>query len=206
MADTLDILTLTEGHTAVNIPVSNTDHDTELAQHITAVSRIIDSQVGPVVNRTITAEVHRGGGAVRLNHTPVSSVTTVREASAGTITTHPAVTFGQTTTGYTIDTQFPGVIYYAASGYASPWPYGSDVEVTYVAGRAANTAGVDARFKACAAAILRRLWKRESGTWGQSSDFFVGQDGQVDTVGFFRVAKPIIDDMLADQRLAPAIA
>lgn len=206
MADTLDILTLSEGHTAINLPVSNTDHDTELAQQITAVSRIIDAECGPVVQRTISAELHRGGAPVFLRHTPVVSITTVREAAGSGITTHTAVTFGQTTTGYSLDLHLPGVLYYNVGGYPVAWTAGNTVEVTYVAGRSANTAAVDPRFKACAASILRRLWKRESGTWAQSSDFFIGQDGQVDTVGFFRVAKPIIDDMLHDQRVGPVIA
>lgn len=206
MADTLDILTLSEGHTAVNIPSSNTDYDTELAQQITAVSRIIDAECGPVVQRTISAELHAGGGPVFLRNTPVVSITTVREAAGAGITTHSAVTFGQATSGYSLDLHLPGVLYYNVGGYPYGWTAGNTVEVTYVAGRYASTAAVDARFKSCAAAILRRLWKRESGTWAQSSDFFVSQDGQVDTVGFFRVAKPIIDDMLRDQRVGPVIA
>jgi len=46
------------------------------------------------------------------------------------------------------------------------------------------------------------LWKRESGTWAQSSNFLAEQ---VDTVGFFRVAKPIIDEMMSYELRLPGI-
>jgi|SRR5688572_25747267 len=205
MADTLDLLTLAEGKTAVNIPTANTDHDTELAQHITAVSRIIDAECGPVVNRTVTAEIH-GGGPLYVNHQPLVSVSLVREASGSTITTHSAVAFGAVTDGYHIDPAGTGRIYRTSGGYRYDWDWGNQIEITYVAGRAANTAAVDPRFKAAAASILRRLWKRESGTWAQSPSFFEGEIGEVTDIGFYRVAKPIIDDMLRDQKRPKAIA
>lgn len=198
MADTLDILTLAEGHAAINLDVSSTSHDPELAQHITAVSRLIDAECGPVVNRTVTAEVH-SGGVLYTKYAPLVSVSLVRENKAGTLTTHSAVAFGGTTIGYYIDPSLTGRIYYASGGQFFDWPHTSQVEVTYIAGRAANTAAVDHRFKVCAASVLRRLWKRESGTWAQSSSFFEDATPGVSDIGFFRVAKPVIDEMLNDQ-------
>jgi hypothetical protein len=205
VADTLDLLTLNEGKTAVNIPTVNTDHDTELAQHITAVSRIIDAECGPVVQRTITAEIHPGGGVVRLNYAPIVSVSLVREASGGSISNISAVAYGGSGDGYYIDPHLTGQIFRSYGGLRYGWDAGSEIEVTYVAGRYANTAAVDARFKACAASVLRRLWKRELGTWAQSSDFFETTSDSAG-IGFFKVAKPIIDEMLRDQRKPPAVA
>lgn len=205
MADTLDVLSLAEGKQAVNI--TTTDHDDEIARHITAVSRILDAECGPVVQRTITAEIHQGRGTPSLwvNHPPVVSVTTVREAIGGTITNLSAVAFGGTTDGYYLNPDLMGQIGRRYGGQPSAWGRDSQVEFTYVAGRYANTAAVDARFKTCAASILRRLWKREAGTWAQSSDFFEQIDPQSPGIGFYRVARPIIDDLLPDQRKPPSI-
>lgn len=199
MADTLDVLTLNEAKAAVNIQTTNVDFDAELEQQVTAVSRMIDAACGPVVQRTITAELHDGNTTVIWpRYTPVASVTLVRSASGGTITTVTAVAFGGTGDGYTLT----GNRLTHSSGR---WT-GSQVELTYVAGRYATTAAVDARFKTCAASVLRRLWKRESGTWAQSSNFFETTDTVQSGSGFFRVAKPIIDEMLLDELVLPGVA
>lgn len=191
MADTLDVLTLTEGKTAANI--TTTDHDTELAQQITAISRLLDAEVGCVVQRAVADELHDGGSRrVTTRLWPVASFTSVTEDIHGTptlLTAYVAEPFDRA----------PALFSGRLERDDSKFPTGRwNVEVSYVAGRYANTAAVDARFKSCAAAVLRRLWKRESGTWGQSSEFFEGLDNQTG-IGFFRVAKPIIDEMLADE-------
>lgn len=203
MADTLDLLTLAEGKTAINMSSTNDDHDTKLAQAITAVSRIIDDMCGPVVVRTVTTETHDvSGTTVRLARWPVTSITTVREARAGSISTLSAVAFGATTDGYLAPTWsrdpslLSGVLHRRRFGGVYAW--GSEVEVTYVAGRYATTSVVDARFKEAAGAVLRRLWKRESGVWAQSAQAFADDDPQAGS-GFFRVAKPIIEEMLWDE-------
>lgn len=204
MADLLDILTPEEGRTAINMPVGNSDHDDEITQQVTAVSRMIDAACGPVVQRTITAEVHDAASTLWLRHPPVASVTQVRTASGGTITTLEPVAFGGTTDGYTIDLS-SGRLSRSYGGSVASWGSGQ-VEVTYVAGRYADTATVDERFKTCAASVLRRLWKREAGTWAQSSDFLADLGSDTPSVGFFRVAKPIIDEMLWDELVLPGIA
>lgn len=193
MADTLDVLTLAEGHTAINLPSATTDYDTELALQITAISRLLDDEVGRVVQRAVTDELHDGGKWVLVTRQwPVASFTTVTEDLAGTPT---VVTAYRKEPFDRIASLFSGRIEHDTRVFTDGrW----NTKVTYVAGRYANTAAVDARFKSCAGAILRRLWKRESGTWAQSSDFFEGLDNQVGS-GFFRVAKPIIDEMLPDE-------
>lgn len=193
MADTLDVLTLAEGHTAINLPTATTDYDAELAMQITAISRLMDDEVGRVVQRVVTDELHDGGTwALVTRQWPVASFTTVTEDLAGTptvLTAYRKEPFDR------IASLFSGRI----ERNTNTFPDGRwNTKVTYVAGRYAATASVDARFKSCAGSILRRLWKRESGTWAQSSDFFEGLDSQAGT-GFYRVAKPIIDEMLPDE-------
>lgn len=205
-ADTLDVIGLTDAKRAISMSTINDDHDGTLERHITTVSRILDDTVGPVVQRTITNEQHAGGRAtVRLRHYPVATVTTVEEARGGAASAVTAVAFGATGNGYVAPTWtkdpslLSGVLH--RSGQPCWYPGVRAVQVTYTAGRYADTDSVDARFVDCAAAILRRLWKRESGTWSQSSDFFesLGDSGAaLPGSGFYRVARPIIDDLLWD--------
>lgn len=195
-ADPLDILTLEEAKQAINMSGYNDDRTLVLERHITAVSRCIDDACGPVVQRDIADEVIPGGHpTIMLMHSPVTSVTTVEEDQFGSVVTVAALDFGETGDGYRASSSRwePGLL----SGelvreYQCWYP---QVRVTYVAGRYDDTASVDQRFKDAAAAILRRLWKREAGTWAQSSSVFEAADDQI-TSGFFRVAKPIIDEML----------
>lgn len=192
---------------------ATTTWDTVLALHITTVSRLLDDVCGPVVQRTVTDEVHDGGSrVVVLNRRPVSAVTTVSEVTApGTVTVLTAAAFGSSTDGYYAPawerdpTLKSGVLHRQRGG--SPIPWGPGVKVSYTAGRYANTAAVDARFADTAGAVLRRLWKRESGTWAQTPSFFEDGDNQAG-IGFFRVARPIIDELLpADiQGRAPLVA
>lgn len=203
MADTLDLLSLPEAKTALNI--AGEDHDTEIERQVTAVSRMIDAACGPVVQRTVTAEIHDGGVPVVYLQAPVVSVTLVRYASGGTITTYDPVEFGDTGDGYGIDLT-SGRLYRRFGSSTGSWSAGQ-IEATYEAGRFADTASVDARFKECAASVLRRLWKREAGTWAQSTEFFENLDVQSSAqFGFFRVAKPIIDEMLWDELVLPGVA
>ena len=84
MADTLDLISLAEGKSAVGIASADTSQDTALALKITAVSRRIDRLCGPVVQRTVTDEVHPGGCPwVRVRRWPVASFTTVTEYDDG---------------------------------------------------------------------------------------------------------------------------
>lgn len=212
MADTLDLLSLADAKRAINRDQNNVDDDADLARHVTLVSRLIDAACGPVVQRTITAEMHDGGtNTIRLRHRPVSSISQVREARSGTVYVLSAATFGSSTDGYFAPTwtKDPGL----KSGvlhrrrYTRDWcwePGENTVEVTYTAGRVANTAAVDEQFADCAAACLRRLWKREAGAWSQSPAFFADNDSDVGS-GFYRIAQPIIDEMLWDEKTTPLI-
>jgi hypothetical protein len=169
VADTLDVLTLAEGKSAVGIGAADTSQDTALAQKITAVSRRLDRLCGPIVQRTVTDEVHPGGcPSVRVRRWPVASFTTVTEYDATTPTVLTLEDFDtQPADGYlperwesTPTAVFNGVIWRRTSGCGSWFPFGPEaVKVTYVAGRAANTAAVDAVFKEAAGIALKNLWR-----------------------------------------------
>ena len=210
MADTLDWLTLAEGRAAVNADPASTSLDVRLAAQITAIARIGDDLVGPVVRRTVTAETHDGGTvSIRLRRAPVYAITSVREVRyAGQIDTITESVWGSNTDGWYArksirnPSLFTGELLRKSSGVETYWPVGvQSVEVTYTGGRYASTSVVDERFKEASRAALRRLWKRESGAWTQSADFFAQQVEQADTlgVGFFDAVVPVLRQMLADE-------
>lgn len=204
MADILDLLDLDEAKQAISSKTTTVKNDEVLARHITAVSGIIDDECGAVVRRTVTAEEHDGGlSIVQLYWRPVTSITLVREDRGGSVETLTAESFGSSGDGYRAPkwerdpALLSGSLHRSGYGCATPW---RRVEVTYVAGRVADTASVPARFKDAAGAVLRRLWKREAGAWAQSPEAWEGLDADAGT-GFFRVAKPVIDEMLKDDRM-----
>lgn len=171
MADTLDVITLTEAKTATGI--TTTTWDTPLAQAVTAISRQLDTLCGPIVNRTITNETHSGGHwTIQLRHRPVASITTVTEYDGTNARTLTAETnAAKPTDAYlhdgTLGTLRSGLLR-RRSNDTDEWfePGRRNIEVTYVAGRAANTAAVSARFKQAAVMMLRNIWTAEmaSGT------------------------------------------
>lgn len=169
MADTLDVITLAEGKTAVGVGSGDSSLDAPLAQKITAVSRRLDRLCGPIVQRTVTDEVHPGGRpSVRTRLWPVASFTTVTEydATAAQVLTledfdtQPAEGFWPERWESTPTAVFNGVIWRRSSGCGAWFPAGPEaVKVTYVAGRAANTASVDPVFKEAAGIALKNLWR-----------------------------------------------
>lgn len=197
MADVLDLLTLTEGKRAINLPESSTQHDAELAQFITAVSRRIDDLCGPVVARTVTEELHDGGSSLLfLRNFPVLSVTSVTEYASGTPTVLTAESVS-VSGGYALR---DGVLA-RRSGWSS-MSWGSQVVVTYEAGRYENTAAVDAKFKLAAGSILRRLWAREASAWSRGGDPFAGEGAQA----FFDAWTAAKKELLEDELLLPGFA
>lgn len=169
MADTLDLISLAEGKSAVGITTGDTSQDTALALKITAVSRRIDRLCGPVVQRTVTDEVHPGGRPwVQVRRWPVASFTTVTEYDATAPTVLTLEDFDtQPTDGFlperwesTPTAVFNGKIWRRASGQGCWFPVGPEaVKVTYVAGRAAHTAAVDPAFKEAAGIALKNVWR-----------------------------------------------
>ncbi len=175
MADTLDLLSLAEGKAAVGITDAGTGFDTALAQKITAVSRRMDRLCGPIVVRTYTDEELAGGrDRVRVRHWPVSSFTTVTEYDGTTaqvltaedFDTQPSEAYSPQRWENTPTATYNGVLWRRTGGLAACFPCGPEaVKVTYIAGRAANTAAVDPVFKEAAGIALKNVWRSmESGT------------------------------------------
>lgn len=206
--DPLAILTLDEAKRAINIATSNTDHDAELYTAVVAMSRAFDAKVGPVVIRTVTDEVHTGGGRIVFPRlTPIAEMTTVTEYSSGTAQVLTAETVAAATSyDYRLTANGHNVQLARRSSYSDATFAATDVVLVYEAGRYESTATVDQRFKAAAQMAMRRWWKREAGAWAQSPGAFGDlADGGDGFVGFFRIVDPIVDEMLADERLPPAV-
>lgn len=175
---TLDVLSSAEALAAVNITADTTGR---LVILTTAVSEQLDELCGPIVQRTITAEAHDGGGCkVFLLERPVASVTTVTEY-AGTVASTLAAETNSAKTGadYFADLG-AGVIHRRSGGGDSNYPRGrGNVTVTYVAGRAANTSAVGPKFKQAAAMMLRNLWVSEAASGSETFGAFADNTGFV---------------------------
>ena len=181
MADTLDVISLTEAKTALG--VTATTWDTPLAQAITAVSRQVDQLCGPVVNRTVTAETHDGGDwTIQLRRRPVYSITSVTEYDGTTATTLTAESNTvKPSDAYLHDgdtgTLVSGLIRRRSNDSDDVFEVGRrNIAVTYVAGRAANTAGVDAKFKQAAVMMLRNIWTSEMASGTETFNAFTVQE------------------------------
>lgn len=175
-ANTLDLVTLAEAKVSFNLATSNTTWDGELATLITAVSQRFDELCGPIVNRTVTAEKHDGGGwFIVLDYAPVYSLTTVTEYANTTATTLTAETnSSKTASNYLCDLP-TGILHRRGGNIDRQFPWGrQNVEVTYTAGRYTTTGNVARRFKEAAQITLANIWRREQGggtaTFGGTSD------------------------------------
>lgn len=185
MADTLDLLSLAEAKAALSIGSTDTRQNDNLTRAITAVTRRLDGLVGPIVQRTVTNERHNGGlVAIELRKSPATSITTLTEYdSAGgstslteeTESTKPADAW----LGDRYDPDpdlYSGFLIRRTSGADAFFEPGrANVLVTYVAGRYANTAAVDERFKEAAAITLRNMWRSYQESVGQFNEYEVPQ-------------------------------
>ena len=199
MADTYDLISLTEAKTAINLTVSSTNHDTELAQIITAVSQRVVDKCGPVVLTTVTNEAHDGGcTAIWLRKTPVDSVTTVTEyvGTTGTALTAES-NASKPASAYLLEARghYAKLIRRSGNGDGTFASGRLNIVVTYQAGRAANTGAVDAKFKQAAAAIVHRLWVRDAGAWARGGDPYEDEN----RVRFFRAVDPMVEEFLGDE-------
>lgn len=187
MADVLDILTLSEAKAALRQGTS-TASDAEIALIVTAASAVIDRGIGPVVRRTITGETHDGqqwGGGrrdrmVQLRSWPVVSVATVTED--GIALPAPA---------WHLDAE-KGQLWRRTVDRDYPWEDGRDnIAVTYIAGRFATTANVDALHKQGARLLARHLWRAEQ--WNVSGLGAADFDAPQVAFPSFAIPKAVID-------------
>lgn len=202
MADK-DLLTLDEARTAVNL--ADNGQDTQLQLFLTGLSSRVDKLCGPVVSRAVSDELHDGGKPrIWFDFTPVFTVSTITEYRHTTATVLSAESnVSKPADGYLLDNA--GVVYYAwrrSGGADTTFPTGRrNIAVTYNAGRYADTGSVDEQFKVAAAAILRRVWKREQAIWAQRPGWSADLDNPAPTMGFFKAFDPMIRELLADQLL-----
>ena len=195
-----DLLSLDDAKSAVRVGASHTLHADRLEAYVSAVSNAIDELVGPVVQRTITGERHEGGTSeIRLRRSPVSSITTVKVWQRGTSTTLTAESLSAAG-GYLAEpdeddpTLLCGELYRRSDWWSIPWECGT-VEVTYVAGRYANTAAVaGTRFHTAAVLALQNLWQ------GMADSVAVVNEYEGPTTAFPSVVLPKASrDLLWDQ-------
>ncbi len=181
--DDIDVLSLAEAKTAVGLEQSNTDADERLRQAVTAISAQLDELCGPVRTRTVTAETHDGGGySIQLRRIPVYSITTVTEYTNTTsqvLTAESNAT--KAATNYlhdgTAGKVISGRLVRRSSNYDTTYPAGRrNIEVTYVAGRAAATEVVPARFKEAASMMLRHIWTAEMASGTETYNAFATQE------------------------------
>lgn len=199
MADSLDLISLTEAKAALNVTVST--YDTEIAAYVTAVSRQIDKMCGPVVTRTLTSESRDGGDTkVYLANRPLSTVTTVIEYDGNTATTLTAETAGALTSNQYLVDAAKGILYRRDTGWDCYFPPGrKNIIVTYAAGRYTSTGVVDERFKTAARLCLTNMWRREQ---GGGTDTFGALPGTV--IPGFGMPNAVLD-LLADDIQHPEV-
>jgi hypothetical protein len=210
-AATLDVVTDAEARRYVKLGAGDvTAKATILTALITAVSLKLDRVVGPVVRRTVTSEQHDGGSnRITLDLYPIYTFTTVTEYDNTTSITLTRETVGTApASGYYAEpwrndrTLYSGVLIRrsGASDYRFPCGRGNIV-ATYTAGRFADTASVDPRFKDAAGIMLTYLWQQ----YGQS----VAKAGEYE-VPFekfpkFAVPNAVRDMLLDEWQLGPMV-
>lgn len=163
---TVDLVTLEEAKPGLNIAATDTSDDAELALIITAVSQRFRELCGPIINTTYTDEVYDGGdGSIVLRNagyhrSVTTTVSAVKEYdSTGALTTLSA----ESATSKPADAWVVGsernVVWRRGSGGYGRFTSGvGNILVTYVSGRAADTAAVPARFKQAAIITINHIF------------------------------------------------
>lgn len=181
MAQTLDVLTLAEGKAAAKLSGTVVYDATLLPAWITGISLRLDKLVGPIVQRTVTAEKHSGGRKrIFLHHHPITSISSVVEYSGTVGLTLAEETNATKPDGYIVEdysanpTYLSNIVRRRIGGWDAVFAAGRrNVETSYVAGRFATTAAVDERFKRAASLTLINLWRSHQESTGQVGEFDV---------------------------------
>lgn len=190
-----DLLGTLEAKQYLGISASDSTKDTLVAAYTTAASVRIVNGVGPVVYGTLTETYSGGGTAIYLRSTPVQGVTQVVEYDETTASTLTASTnSSQPSDAYVVDL-VNGKLTRRDLNATAWFPVGIDnVQVTYVAGRAADTASVPERYKVACGLMLQSLWRSQQTSAAQVDEFDVPQSN------FPRFAVPnAVKELLADE-------
>lgn len=202
MADTYDLLTLTEGKRAVG-QATNTDSGfvADLESAITSVSQRIVDICGPVVTRTFTSETYDGGSSdIVLRNAawgPLATTTISAISEYDTTGTATALTLEdydtKPTEGFLVIAPSATVLRRYSGGIARFTPGIDNVVVTYTSSRAANTAAVPAIFKEAARVMLAHVWRQRG---PQAGAFRNDLDGQpVFGVAPFSLPRAVTDNL-----------
>lgn len=165
--DALDVLTSDEARDILKIGSLDQTQAARLASAVTAVSRRLDDEYGPIVKRTIAAKTYEPScwdlwvdGPIY--STPALTITEYNTSGAGqlltleTYDTKPAH-------GYRLEARsglgggYTGRIRRTAGTSQQTW---GTVRITYVAGRFSDTGTVDPVFKEAASHLLEAQWEQ----------------------------------------------
>lgn len=202
MADTYDLLSLSEAKSTLGLSATASDLDTSIASYTTAVSRLLDKECGPFVQRTITDEIHSGGySMLQLRNAPAASVTSCTEYQGTTAVTITVETIGTSPSNGCLLDSNTGLLVRRSGGSDDFWyPGRNNIKVTYSAGRYANTAAVDARVKRASGMLLRHFWAIDKG----SGNLMFGEVDMPIPMGYAIPNR--VREMLNDFWQAPVIA
>lgn len=208
MADVLDLITLAEAKSAINLASTVSSQDTELAGYVTAVSRRLDDLCGPIVVRTVTEQHDGGTSTLFLRQTPTSAsatttLTTVTEYSGGVaqVLTAESLTVNSAYS-YRFDPRVGTLT--RRAGWATGRFGTQTVVVVYQSGRYASTATVDAKFKQAASMMLAHLWRREQGAGTVTFNEFGSADTGGSPLGF-AIPNAVLE-LLQYELRSPAVA
>lgn len=202
---TLDVVTLSEAKATLSLNEGETRHDDRLRRLITAVSLQLDELVGPVVNRTITGELHDGGDWwITPRFTPMSSISSLVEYVSTTAVTLAAETnASKPANGYVVESDWVHDVRVRRRSGDTDLRFECgrrNIALSYVAGRAATTAAVDGRFKEAAGMTLLHLWTGSSPTYARSQQFGDRPDGNGSPVPGWLVPRAVLELLSSDLR------
>lgn len=149
----MGIVTVAEAKVHMNVPTTDTSHDTEISGFVDAATPVIEDIVGAVLQATFDELYDGGRPSIVLRHNPVISITSLTEYSGvtPTVLTVAATPDLVVPGSYVLDPD--GILYRAGTGYFTPGR--SNVRVVYVAGRAA----VPANIRLATLELVRHLYQ-----------------------------------------------
>ena len=193
MAQSWDLLSDTEARQVLGMGTADASKGTALARAVSAVSNRLAEACGTIVYGTVTDYFDGGCSRVWLRQ-PVAQVNTVVEydnTTAATLTAESNTS--KPTTGYYLGT-INGELVRRDGNVDSYFPRGrNNVLVTYVVGRAANTAAVPERFKEAAAVTLKNWWRMYEAGAGRVNEYDVPQ-ASFPTFAVPKAAKELLAD------------
>lgn len=151
----VSVLPLGDAKDALNIPQSDTTHDSEIQSYIASITSCLERMTGgPLVNKTVTerSEMQSFQTVIPVRQRPLVSVTSVTGASGGAI---------DLSAGLDLDVN-AGLIRRQLNlpFYGPFFSWLPQVTVVYVAGWGAS---VPAAFNSAARIILQNLWESQRG-------------------------------------------